>query len=51
MKELTPQQFLQGVEKGYISDVFAVDRRVYGKDPRGLARSKKGFEVVWANIP
>lgn len=51
MKQISPQNFLQGVEQGYIIDVFAVGRRVYGKDPRGLAGSGKTFEVVYADIP
>jgi hypothetical protein len=51
MRQITPQEFLDGVELGYISDIFAIGRRVYGKDPRGKAGSGQQYDVVWADIP
>jgi hypothetical protein len=51
MNQLTPQEFLTGVEEGYITEVFSVGRRVYGKDPRGMADTGKQYQVVWADIP
>ena len=49
MKQLTKTKFLEGYEKGYITDVIAVGSKIYGKDPRGQAKTKL-FEVVWCNI-
>lgn len=51
MRQITPQQFLDGVEQGYITEVFAIGRRVYGKDPRGKADNPKKYDVVWADVP
>jgi hypothetical protein len=51
MRQITPQEFLDGVETGYITEVFAIGRRVYGKDPRGKARTGERFDVVWADVP
>lgn len=51
MNQITPTQFLDGVEKGYITEVFAIGRRVYGKDPRGCSGTSVRYNVVWADVP
>lgn len=51
MRQITPSQFLDGVEMGYITEVFAIGRRVYGKDPRGKAGKPERYDVVWADVP
>lgn len=50
MKELTKAEFLQGYEKGYISDIVSIGNKVYGKDPRGMVGTGKRFEVVWCSV-
>jgi len=50
MRQLTKQEFLEGYEQGYISDVVSIGNRVYGKDPRGMADKEKRFEVVYCDI-
>lgn len=51
MRQITPSEFLDGVESGYITDIFAIGRRVYGKDPRGKAGLAQRYDVVWADVP
>ena len=51
MRQITPQEFLDGVELGFITEVFAIGRRVYGKDPRGKAEMPEMYDVVWADVP
>ncbi len=51
MRQITPSQFLDGVETGYITEVFSVVKRIYGKDVRGAADREKKYEVVWADVP
>jgi len=51
MRQITPQEFLNGVEFGYITEVFAIGRRIYGKDPRGKAGQLEKYDVVWADVP
>ena len=51
-RQIQPLEFLDGVEQGYISDVFAIGRRVYGKDPRGKAdHPTERYDVAWADVP
>lgn len=51
-RQITPNEFLDGVEQGYITEVFAVGRRIYGKDPRGKATNPtERYDVVWSDIP
>lgn len=51
MEEITIAEFVDGYEKGYITDVIAIGNKVYGKDPRGMADEPEPFKVVWATIP
>lgn len=50
MKEITLNQFLNGYEQGYITDLVAIGTRVYGKDPRGMADTDKIFDIVWTEV-
>ena len=51
MKQMTPLEFLNGVQDGYVTEVFAIGRRVYGKDSRDKASSQEKYDVVWADVP
>lgn len=54
MREINLNDFIEGVEQGYITDVVFIGNninRVYGKDPRGQADNPQKYELVWATVP
>lgn len=51
MQKITLAKFLEGYEKGYITEVVYVKNKIYGKDPRGQANEPKPYKVVWADVP
>lgn len=54
MEQITPQQFLNGVESGLIFEVFAIGKRVYGKTVRVvpvMGDGGKPWKVVYADTP
>ncbi len=51
MRQITPQEFLLGVEQGHVTECFAVVKRIYGKDQRGYVCGVRQFEVVYADVP
>lgn len=52
--EITVQNFIEGVEQGYITECFTVavagEQRVYGKTPEGQADNPRGFILVYAVV-
>ena len=50
LRQITIADFLDGVQKGYITDIFALGTRVYGKDSRGKADSNELFDIVFCVV-
>jgi len=54
MREITLNEFIEGVEKGLISDTIFIGNnvnRVYGKSVKGMADKPNPYEIVWAKVP
>lgn len=46
MKQISLAKFLEGYEKGCISDVVFLKDKIYGKDSRALG----SYDIVWAVV-
>jgi len=54
LREITLAEFIEGVEKGLISNTTFVGNttnRIYGKSVKGMATKPENFELVWAKVP
>jgi len=51
VRQITVAEFIDGYEKGLISDIVVVKDKIYGKSVKGMATSDASFETVWALIP
>lgn len=50
MRKITLAEFVDGYEKGYITDIVFVKNKIYGKDPRGMADKPEVYAVVWSDV-